>query len=121
MDVLKDGIASWEKRMGSDNEDHDMSTNEAYRNDNLGSHSDSEDDAPGVDDEGVREEDMWVSYLPRNSEQMKSDARGPPITIIHRKRTPPTIAALGPMTRTAATKTPTMMTTAGTIRQHTRT
>ena len=86
VDVLRDGIAAWEKRMESDH----GSTNEAHRK--------PEDDKQGSDSDGsYNEEDMSESessaYLELmesdwdlgqtrtesglNSEQMESDARGP--------------------------------------------
>ena len=56
--------------------------NKRYRYDNLGSDSEPEADAPGrdeegVDNEGVRDGDMWGSEPPLDLEQIESDARGP--------------------------------------------
>lgn len=69
VDVPKDGLAAWEKRIDSDDEDYEGSTNEGYRYDNPRPGS----DAPG----GNNEDDMLGSESPWDSEQMESDARGP--------------------------------------------
>jgi hypothetical protein len=87
VDVLKDGIATWEKRMdsGDDYDKDHWSTNEAYRKPegNKPGSDANLDDEPG----GYNKEDMLGSKSPQVSEktesdwgfgsEMESDARGP--------------------------------------------
>jgi hypothetical protein len=50
VDVPKDGMAVWEKRMDSDDEDYEGSTNEGYRYDNPRPGN----DAPGsINEDGI--------------------------------------------------------------------
>jgi hypothetical protein len=60
-DALKSVITAWEKRLNSDNENMDGSTNEPYRNNKYNKpESDFEpDDKPG----GYNEDDMLGSEL----------------------------------------------------------
>lgn len=75
-DVVKGAIATWEKRVKSNDEDMDRwSTNEAYRENKYnkpGEYSEPYDE-PG----GYIEDDMLGLEWSLNSEQMESDARGP--------------------------------------------
>jgi hypothetical protein len=78
------GVAAWEKRVGTDDEDYDMSTNSngAHRKDNPGGDSDLNDEPydynsdyiPGY---GLDEYDSLRSESPWDSEAMESDGRGP--------------------------------------------
>jgi hypothetical protein len=78
---LRDGTATWEKRMDPNDKDQ-WSTNDAHLMDaDPGNNSDHPDDAPGgdekgVDAEGVKKKETWRSF-PWNSDDFGTGDWGP--------------------------------------------